>query len=306
MWIPKVSPLSLCGCRLAASLIVMFATVSGCRPRFSCPRIPYPDQGANALVSQGSKPAFHLALDPQDAQFAIDPACSTYCYEDDGYGWQTAVSGTVGLTIDPTCTDSACMLTISQLHLQAKDQISNGHAISAIDISSDGYALGTWQNDNTFTLPKLSTSIYTDYHFDGIPAGRLVINAPETLWGIIDSPYENFYLSGNVVVAATLGVNLNLCGHPIARPPVPVLTPTGQIPTDAPGVAHVTFTSEQSHDPDNDIQHKEWRLDRYIVATDVDTLPTTLSLGSHTVSVTVIDSRSVRITASVTVTVVDA
>lgn len=286
---------------------VMALGISGCRPRFSCSKVRPADSWAVSSATGGMGSAPTVQSDPQDAQVAINPACSTYCYEQDGEGWQAPVFGTVELTIDPLCTGPTCTLTMSKLRLTTGDLSVDGHTVSQVEIWSLNRAMGFWQHNKDYVLARSNAYIYTGFTMDGASFGQGFTNHSDILSGTLDSDYEEFTLTGSLRRGDWAAVSFDLCGHPVARPPVPVVTPTGIIQTDSPGVAHVNFSSAQSHDPDDDIESIEWRLDgAYANAVIPDTLPTILTVGTHTVTVKVRDSRGVSRTASSTVSVVEA
>lgn len=286
---------------------MLSSSSEGCSPRFKCPNAPPPNPRAVALAASGqagSSPT--VQFDPQDALVAIDPACSTYCYEQDGEGWQAPVFGTVGLTIDPECTGPTCTLTMSKLQLTTGDLNIDGHRVSSVEIWNYRHTMGMWQSDGAFVLPSLSTHIYTGFTLDGAQFGRLFMNVSEVLSGTLDPDYQGFTLTGELFRGDWAAVNFNLCGQPVGRPPVPVVTPSGTIPTDAPGVAHVNFSSAKSHDPDGDIQRVEWRVDgQSLPMVDVETVPMILSVGAHKVSLKLTDSRGASRTSMATINVVE-
>lgn len=292
----------------ASFLSVMGIGTLGCSPRFKCPQAPSPDPRAAAIVAGGrGGSSSTIQADPQDALVAVDPACSTYCFEQDGEGWQAPVFGTVGLTIDPECMGPTCTLTISKLQLTTGDLRIDGHTVSSVEIWNLRNTMGIWGSDGAFVLPSLSTYIYTGFMLDGAPFGQGFTNLPEVLSGTLDPDYQQFTLTGGMARGDWAAVSFHLCGHPVGRPPVAVVTPSGTIPTDAPGVAHVTFSSAQSHDPDDDIQHIEWRVDgESSPMVDTDTLRVVLSVGAHQVSLKLTDRRGVRRNASTMVNVIEA
>jgi len=282
------------------------AVLGACTPRFQCPVRPPPSQGAYShLPTDNSRVGFpegirHAYYDKADAQIVIDPTCSTFCFEDDGLGAEIAVSGTIDLTIGPECTEPRCLLTVAEMNLQSADFTIGGQQATQFEGRIDKYSWGIWETDNTFAMPRETAFIAANFLLDGSPGGVTASNFDTPLWGHLDAGYRNFSLAGNF----NRGVHLSLCGYPVAHPPVAVITPSGPFQADANGVAHVTFSSEKSHDPDGDILHRRWIVDRSWVYSDDATFQTDLALGSHTVSVTVIDSRGAIRTASVLADVV--
>lgn len=279
-----------CGLIIAAS--------GGCSPRFKCAQTTPPDTAAVAALSAGIKPTGQIEYDPQDVQIAIDPASSTVCYEYFGEGWQSAVFGTIDMTLQPDCTSPVCRLTMSKIELSADDFVSNGHAISEVEIWGQTMTTALWTNDDTFAVPYLSTNIYIGYKDNGEIGGRNDINTFPLSWGTLDPDYQRFCWQGAIVRGGFLTANFKLCGHPVARPPVPVLTPTGIFQQDSAEGAHITFSSAQSHDPDNDISNYMWSIDNHFEASNTNSLATVLSVGEHVVAVTALDSRGVRKTAT--------
>ncbi len=275
----------------------------GCAPRFKCAQTSPPDTAAIAALQAGVKPAWRLTFDPQDAQIAIDPACSTVCYEYFGEGWESAVFGTIELTLPSDCTGPACLLTLSKLDLRADDFVSNGHAISEVEIWNQPYASALWKDDNTFATFADTVNLYIGYKDNGEVGGHNDINSPHISWGTIDRDYQKFTWTGSMARGDWLTANFNLCGHPTARPPVPVLTPTGTFQQDSPEGAHITFSAAESHDLDGDIKVYGWRVDNQSVNNSENTLTTVLPVGDHMVAVEVQDSRGVRKTATSFVTV---
>lgn len=296
---------AFCVSRSVVLLLAGALAWSGCGHRNLCPQTSPPQAGAFTSVAQGVKAPWRFAHDPQDAKFVIDSASSTFCY-DDGYAlWQSAVSGTADLTIDPTCTGVTCMVTITELLLTADDLTSSGHEISKIDIQNQQYLNGLWQTDGTFAM--YSGAVFTNYFdFDGTPYGHAVTYPRPSLWGTLDANYDHLSFAGDEIREGKYAISLSISGHPVARPPVPVLTPSGPFQADALGVAHVTFSAAQSHDPDGDIKGIEWQLDgvEQFQARGMDVFPTSLTVGAHSLKLTVADGRRVERSTSTTVTVV--
>lgn len=275
----------------------------GCAPRFKCAQTSPPDTAAIAALQAGVKSAGKLTFDPQDAQIAIDPACSTVCYEYRGEGWESAVFGTIDLTLPSDCAGPARGLTLSKVDLRADDFVSNGHAISDVKIWNQSHASALWKNDNTFATFDYTINLYIGYKDNGEIGGHNDINSPHLSWGTIDPDYQKFTWAGSVVRGEWLTANFNLCGHPVARPPVPALTPTGVIQQNSTEGSHITFSAAESHDPDDDIKVYRWRVDNQSVNNSENTLTTVLPVGDHMVAVEVQDSRGVRKTATGSVTV---
>lgn len=286
---------------LALGFLISVSALGACTPRFQCPaRLP-PSQGAYShLPTDGSRAGFpagarHAYYNKSDSQIVIDPACSTLCIDDEGEGGETAISGTIDLTIGPECTEPRCLLTIAEMNIRSADFTVGGHQLSQFEGWLDKYSWGIWEPDNTIALPRETAFLAFTFLIDGSPGGITATNFDMPLWGHLDAGYNNFSLAGNL----NPGVHLSLCGYPVAHPPVAVLTPSGPFQADENGVAHVTFSSEQSHDPDGDILHRRWMVDRSWVGGDDVTFQTTLAVGSHTISVAVIDSRGAMRAASV-------
>lgn len=241
---------------------------------------------------------------PPAAKIAVSTLCSAAAISVKGESGQTTISGTVELTIDPDCQGTTCGLTIAGINLHADDFSVGSHAVTQANLTNYRYEVGSWQTDNTFVMPNLSTTVTTTFNIDGMPSAFTLINTTGPLRGTLNRDYSNFTLTGTFSDGSS-SIQLSLCGQVVAHPPVAVLTPPGPFQCDSPQGAHVTFSSAQSYDPDNDITQRIWRVDNHTAAVDVVTLPTVLSLGSPPVSVTVYDSRRAFSTASEMAVVVD-
>lgn len=242
---------------------------------------------------------------PAHADIVLNPLCSTAKMIIDGQSGETTLTGTVGITIGPDCVQGPCDLTIAKMQLRAEDFSVGGHAISQAELQNYGYAAGTWRDDNTFSLSKLSTSVVSTFKLDGKDSAISLTNASAPLLGTLNRDYSNFDLYGDFGKDNN-SLHLSLCGKAVAHPPQAVLSPLGPFQCTSPAGAQVIFSSAQSSDPDNDIEHRVWTIDNQTVGTDVITLPTTLPLGEHSVSVLVADGRRVSSTASAVVSVVDS
>jgi hypothetical protein len=190
-----------CGLIIAAS--------GGCSPRFKCAQTTPPDTGAVVAISAGIEPTWRLTLDPQDVQIAIDPANSTVCYEYFGEGWQSAVFGTIDMTLQPGCAGPTCLLTMSKIELSADDFVSNGHAISEVEIWGQGYTTAFWTNDDTFAGPNYSANLYIGYRDNGEIGGHNDINAFRLSWGTLEPDYQRFCWQGATSRGEWLTANFN-------------------------------------------------------------------------------------------------
>ena len=245
-----------------------------------------------------------LYQEPAHTKINLDSNCSTAEFRVNGTSGVTHLTGSIDLTIGPDCTDPLCSLTIAGINLTGSDFSLAGHSVTQTALHNMGYALGAWMIDNTFTLPNLSTTVLSSLELDGQPLSFVTINNLGPLRGTLARDYTGFTLSGDFANEEA-AVRINLCGHVAALPPVATLTPPGPFQCDSADGAHVTFSSEQSYDPDNDLVHRLWKIDNRIEANDVVTLSTILSLGAHLVSVAVSDTRGATSIASKTVNVID-
>jgi hypothetical protein len=243
---------------------------------------------------------------PPAAKVAIASVCSAATITVNGQSGRTTLSGTVDLTIDPDCESQSqsCGLTIAKIDLSAADFSAGSHAITQASLNNYRYEVGTWQRNNTYLMPNMSTTVTAKFTVDGTASAITLINTTSPLQGTLNADYTNFTMNGAFSNGRDT-IQLNLCGHVVAHPPTAVLTPKGPFQCDSPQGAHVIFSSAQSSDPDNDITSRVWRVDNSTAAVDVVDLPTVLTLGSHPISVSVYDSRRAFSTASETVQVVD-
>ena len=284
----------------ASVLLTIVLGIGGCAPRFRCPPKPAADPRAQAFAEQGGKSSSRWGqTGPQDAQIAIDPSCSTYCYEFFGDGWQAPVFGTIDVTIDPNCTAPTCTLTMDKIQLTTGDVTLPGHSLTDVVIAGTPvrYQRGLWSTDNVFYMDQYFNT-YTKFKLDGVAHTQVITGTGTGPIGTLDRDYGNFSMSGELIRAENLAINLSLCGHPIDRPPIPVITPVGTILTDSPGIAHVTFSAEQSTDAESKVRVLDWRLDNISMEARGAFLSATLDTGPHTVSVRVSDSRMVERTAT--------
>ena len=189
--------------------------------------------------------------------------------------------GTIDLTLPSDCTGPTCALTMSKVDLRANDFVSNGHAISDVEIWNQPYALALWSNNGTFAISEYVVNLYIGYKDNGEVGGHNDINSPRLSWGTIDADYQKFSWTGNMVRGNWLTANFNLCGYPVGRPPVPALTPTGVFPQDSPDGAHITFSAAKSHDPDNDIQYYQWQVDNHWIGNAGNSFTTIMPIGEH-------------------------
>lgn len=290
-------------------LLTILVLLTGCGPRFSCPQLHAPQTGAYTRMpnwSNGLSPGvFYYPY--YDARIAIDPGCSTVCVEKDGEGIVTSIAGTIDATIEPDCIGPACKLVLANLSASTDDFIFGDQVISQMKISQGEWTgAARWEDDNTLLIPPEGLSFWIGYNRNDVKWGNAV-TSEGALWGNLDRDYDNFVLAGQLEKKGYFvdNVQFGLCGHPIARPPVAVLTPSGPFMSDSSGFAHVSFSSAQSYDPDNDIdvQRTMWQMDMLTVASGVDTFAADLSRGTHTISVSVVDSRGAYRTATETVNV---
>jgi hypothetical protein len=241
---------------------------------------------------------------PPDARIAIDAGCSSATLTVNGQSGQTSVSGTVDLTIGPNCTGPMCSLTIGDLQLAGADFKLVDKPITQALIRNAGYELGSWMIDNTYIFPTSSSTIFTSFNYDGDPHSFAISNNTGPLRGTLNRDYSNFTLTGDFSNPSG-SVHISLCGHAVGYPPVAVISPLGPFQCDSPSGAHVTFSSEQSHDPDNDIIHRLWRVNNLTAGEDVATISTLLTLGQHPISLTISDSRGATSTATEVIIVKD-
>lgn len=265
----------------------------------------YQMEGNYWVFEHDGEPDPSVYAGPPAAKIAVSPLCSSATIDVNGELGQSTLSGTVDLTIGPDCQGATCSLTIAGINLRSTDFNIGGQAVTQGNLTNYRYEVGSWQTDNTFVMPNLSTTITATFNIDGTPSAFTLINTTGPLSGTLNRDYSNFTLTGAFSDGKS-SIRLSLCGQVVAHPPIAVLTPPGPFQCDSPQGAHVTFSSAQSSDPDNDITQRIWRVDNHTAGVDVVDLPTVLSLGSHPVSVTVHDSRRAYSTATETAIVIDS
>lgn len=243
---------------------------------------------------------------PANYSLGVDESASTASLHVNGDDGVTTVSGNIDVTIGPkSCTGPNCNLLITTLHLTGQTFKIGGHSVTGVDVQNRGFINGTWHDDNTFELPAGAVTIGTNFAVDGHGASETLANSVSPLHGVLTKDGSTFSLDGDFQTSDG-SIHLSIAAHAVASPPVARFAPdSGTFECDAPeGVAHVSFSSGASSDPDNDIIRRDWTVDFQPVGQTTD-IATVLPLGSHVIQMGVIDSRGAWDSAAGTVTVVD-
>jgi hypothetical protein len=242
---------------------------------------------------------------PPDAAFNINPLCSNLRFQRNGSSVETPLSGTVELTIDPSCDGPTCNVTLAKINLTGPDFAIGEHNISNLNIKNLGYARGQWNSPNILIFPNLSITISAIFRLDGENGVLTMANDAEAMRGTLNRDYTGLGLSGEFR-SSEGSLHLTLCGYPTGRPPVAIFTPGGQVECNSLGGSTVTFSSVASYDPDHDIVARAWRVNGVLMDTHAIDFRTWLPLGRHEVELTVYDSRGAQNSATKTIDIVDS
>lgn len=242
---------------------------------------------------------------PADSIIQIDSSCSSATLTINGKSGQTTISGEMRATITPDCKDALCGFTIKELVLNGSDFLLDGTSITNIEAFAREDVLAIWNIDNTFSIGPGKFPTAVRFSINGQPAGVTASNDVSNVYGTIRRDYTNFSLAGEFSGnGATL--SLGLCGHVVASPPSAVISQLGSTQCTSPSGANVAFTSVDSTDPDNDIVKRQWSIDNTVISDNSVSINPLLALGSHTIMLTVSDSRGAWRSAVQTVQVTDS
>lgn len=241
---------------------------------------------------------------PALGSFVVDPACSSATVTANSTSTSVPLNGSIDLSVPPNCTEPACSLTVSKLALSLGALQVSSYSIERVNLQNEQDFYGVISNQH-LTLAAGSVVLTGDSMINGQLSPLSVSNYTGPMNGVLNEDYAGLTLEGELALSGGLVAHVRICGRSTGRPPHAAFMPYGDIQCNGPNGATIQLSSAPSFDANNDIRYRLWSIDSRPQGANQTVYTTTLPLGSHSVGLSVWDSRGALGSVEHTIAVVD-